>query len=859
METKPVDTVVPAGGGNPEEVHLSLSNGLSVYLIRDTRFPLVCTRLYVRTGSTREVPEQFGISHVLEHMVFKGTASRPKGQVARDVETLGGYLNAYTSFDKTCYLTDMPSRHWKMGIDVVRDMAFHPSLDPGELESEKPVIVSELEGYEDNPSRRLHELLQGATLAGTPYAHPIIGTRDTVRSVTGESLRAYIDRWYQPQNMLLVVAGDIDLKEVRAYVEETFGGLRGSNVLPGLRPVDIEEAGRGAPRVEKLEASVNKVYLGLSFPVPGLRDSQSLDLDILSYLMAGDGTSWLQRKYRLERRLVDSISVSNMSFNRVGMFTVMAVLDADKVETFFGELLADLGGLDMARFSEGELDRAKFNLEDSMNRSSETLNGLASWRALMEFELGGRQGESNMRNSLKNVTFEQMAATWKRWFRPEAVRVRVLSPEKARLPDLEAMMDRALPVVTTASVASSAARAGASEELDLGHGRTLVLLPDRTVPYISLSLMLPGGNALLRSADAGLATLTAALLGDGCGDMDRLAFERYLAERAASIDVSAGKQSFSCTATGPGRFAEDLCGLVKTMLERPAFDATELAREASDIKAAIASRADSPMGLLSSKLSPFLFGSHPYGMDMLGSPGNMDRFGREDVLRYWERQRTQPWALAVAGDFDREKIVAWARSLPIPSEHGVTVEAPVLGSEKTLDITMERNQAHLVLVYPAVPRTHPDAPALILLREILTGQSGLLFSQLRDDEGLGYTVTAQTLFHPACGQFLFYIGTKPEKLGQAREGFARVIEGLRTNLLSKDMLEAGCNRAEGAYYRFRQSLSSRCGEAVMAEFLGVPQDFERRLLDRMRKLAPEDLLAAARKYLVGPYEVSLHP
>lgn len=129
-----------------------MPNGLSVLILKDTRFPLVSTRLYVHAGSSYETPDQAGISHVLEHMVFKGTDSRPKSAISQEVESAGGYLNAATSYDYTVYITDMPDRHWKLGMDVVRDMAFHPTLDPQELESEKNVIVAELQRGEDDPA-----------------------------------------------------------------------------------------------------------------------------------------------------------------------------------------------------------------------------------------------------------------------------------------------------------------------------------------------------------------------------------------------------------------------------------------------------------------------------------------------------------------------------------------------------------------------------------------------------------------------------------------------------------------------------------------------------------------------------------
>ncbi|MDR2669282.1 MAG: insulinase family protein, partial [Desulfovibrio sp.] len=209
---------VPAAGaeGPAEDVFSEgthpvrrLANGLTVLVLPDRRFPLVSMRLYVHAGSAYEQPEEAGISHMLEHMVFKGTEKRPRGQAAADVEKAGGYLNAATSFDYTVYLVDMTREHWKTGLDVLRDMAFHPSLDPAELEAEKDVVIAELKRGEDDPGRRLFRMTQQDALRGTPYERPIIGFESTVRALSAEKIRAYIDRLYQPQSMLLVLCGDV--------------------------------------------------------------------------------------------------------------------------------------------------------------------------------------------------------------------------------------------------------------------------------------------------------------------------------------------------------------------------------------------------------------------------------------------------------------------------------------------------------------------------------------------------------------------------------------------------------------------------------------------------------------------------
>lgn len=853
----------PSTSGN-DTMLVRLKNGLTVYIIRDSRFPLVCTRLFVGTGSANETAEQAGISHVLEHMVFKGTEKRPKGQVPRDVESLGGYLNAATSFDKTWFITDMPARHWKTGMDVVKDMAFHPSLDPAELEAEKDVIVSELKGGDDTPTRRLFEDLQVAGLAHTVYGRPIIGFEKTIRAVTADDLRAYIRTWYQPQNMMLLVAGDIDPKAVLAHAEELFGDLKNDTILPEPAPVQLEGAA-GGPRVEVTYGPWNKVYLGIALPAPALGDQRSIDLDVLAYALGGDGTSQFYRKYRYEKQLVDSISVGNMSLNRAGLFYMVAQLDADKVEPFWQEFTRDLASLDAGKITPDVIERARFNYEDGMDRASETLDGLTSWKATVQFELGGPQGEANVRHALAAVDSARLRQAQDLWLRPDQVRVRVLAPEKAKLPDLDAILQHnwPAPAVERQKAAAAAEKVGKREIVDLGQGRTVILQPDRTIPYVSLEILRPGGNALLKPADQGLAQLTAATLTDGCGTRDLDAMERFVAERAASLSASAGVQSFTVSLTGPARFNADYFALLGDLLHKPTFAEKDVRRQADTLKAALVRRQDNPMSFMGSKINGFLFpGGQPYGFDGLGTAENQDRFGPGDVQAFWKQQNAQPWILSVAGDFDREKVLAFARSLPVPTAPAVDVPQPTWGADKRLPLSLPgRQQAHLLLAFHAVPLDHPDAPALMLLESVLSGQSGLLFNKLRDEQGLGYTVTAFYRSLPEAGFMAFYIGTTPRNLDVARQGFSGIIKDIKTDLLPAELLAKGLNRMEGSYYRGRQSLGARADEAASERLLGQPQDFQKRLLEKAAKVTPEQLREVARKYLLVDkmYEVTLLP
>ena len=844
-----------------------LPNGLLVYILRDVRFPLVCTRLYVRTGSANEDPRQAGISHVLEHMVFKGTEHRPKGQVARDVEALGGYLNAATSFDKTWYLTDLPAQHWRTGLEVVKEMAFQATLEPAELEAEKEVVISELQRGEDSPQRKLYENLQTAALQNTPYGRPIIGYADTIRALTVQDLRDYVARWYQPDNMMLLVAGDIEPETVLAQAQSLFGDLKNSSDLAVQPPLALESAPGGA-QVEAARGPWNKVYFGMAFPAPGLRDLRSVDLDVLCYLLGGDGTSALYRKYKYEKQLVDSISVDNMSLARAGMISITAQLDADKLDTFWNELTRDLAALSADEFTQEAIARAKFNLEDNMDRAGETLNGLARWKGAIQFDLGGEQGERNLRFTQNNVDKAQLQNAISHWFNPSLARVRLLVPENAPA-ELAGRLQAALrdnwrkseqPAEAKAKMASGAE---SRETVDLGNGRTLILLPDAAVPYMSLDLLFTGGNALLAPEQQGLADLTARLLSDGCANLDAQGVERWLAERAASAGAVAGLQSFGIALTGPSRFNADYFSFLRNMLVSPRFEKQELKREVENMLSAIHQRADKPLAYMFARVNPFLFpDDQPYGYDSLGSPELLAGFGEANVRDFWKRQSAQPWVLSIAGTFDREAAIAFAKSLPAPGASAATVPAPHWGTEKTLALALPgKNQAHLLQIFPTRSLIHPDAPALMLLQAVLSGQSGLLFTKLRDEQGLGYTVTAFNRNMPQAAFMAFYIGTTPDKLDQARASFAEVIAGLRDKPLPKAVLDAAANRLLGEYLRDRQSLASRAGEAAADALLHYPPDFQKALLDKAAALTPEEVQKVAQKYLLAKdaYDVSLLP
>jgi len=301
----------------------------------------------------------------------------------------------------------------------------------------------------------------------------------------------------------------------------------------------------------------------------------------------------------------------------------------------------------------------------------------------------------------------------------------------------------------------------------------------------------------------------------------------------------------------PSRFSKGVLDLLAETVLEPAFAPEEIERAVKLQLAQIAEAQDRPVSLAFRNLFPFLFPGSHYGYFRAGQPGEIAAFTPRDARAFWEFQRAMPWTMAVCGVFDRQEILALAQRLatPAPAQPPAFVR-PAWTERRELTLTLPgRNQTHLLQIYPVAGKQSPDTPALEVLKTALAGQSGLLFKDLRDAQGLGYSVTAFLWQAPETGFLAFYIGAAPDKRQQALDGFNRIARDLAAHGLPQDLLDRAKNSLEGDYYQERQSLASRSHEAAGNLALGLPLDFERELLAKVRQLAPEDVKRLAAQTL----------
>ena len=290
----------------------------------------------------------------------------------------------------------------------------------------------------------------------------------------------------------------------------------------------------------------------------------------------------------------------------------------------------------------------------------------------------------------------QLQAVIDDWLHPRAMSVVVLAPEKSGVTVAGVTKDVADAWPAAAQSVESGVKASAADKdeealkpevLDLGQGRTLILLPDTSLPYVSATLIFPGGDLLVDKDKEGLASVTADVLTSGTVGKTHAELIAYLSDRAAGLGGAAGALSFSLGLDAPSRYGKDVFELLLDVLTQPAFRQEDVERVKREHLASIASQEEDIMGLMSRNLRSFLFPGSVYGPRVDGTPDSVSRLTRDDLLAFWHKQATQPWALSVAGDFDRSAVTDFAKALPEPSAKRVESSAPAWTDAEELKLT----------------------------------------------------------------------------------------------------------------------------------------------------------------------------
>ena len=337
-----------------------LDNNLTLIYKYIPGVKVVSVQTWMRTGSVNETTEESGISHFLEHMVFKGTKKYKPGEIDTVVEGKGGVMNAATSKDYTYYYINIPSYNAEVAFDTISEMVFRASFIPDEIEKEKPVVIQEIKMGKDRPTSGMWEEFSKVMFSDTPYEREVIGTEDTVNSFTHDMLMAYYNRYYHPDNMTLVVVGDISYDEVLKLAKEYYSDKR--SVKAGKR-YDKD----GLTKIDKpVELSVKKdisqEYGILAYPAEGISQIDVFAMEILGEILSGGEFSVLNQKFRYDNDLANSINGGYYGLKHRGTFLFTYNCQIGKGDAVKAEIIKTVKDIDKY-LTDGNIEKAKNRLK----------------------------------------------------------------------------------------------------------------------------------------------------------------------------------------------------------------------------------------------------------------------------------------------------------------------------------------------------------------------------------------------------------------------------------------------------------------------------------------------------------------
>lgn len=409
------------------EQKFTLSNGVRVLIEELPHVQSAAIGFWLDVGSKAEDPEVNGISHFIEHMLFKGTTNRTALEIAQSLEVTGGSLNAFTDKENTCFYARVLAEDVPLAIDVLSDMLLNSLLDPAEIKREKAVIIEEIKMYEDDPDEYAHDLLTETVWGGHPLGQPVAGTKKSVRGLTPQTIRDFMDRHYTPHNLVVAVAGQVDTQKVLSQLEAALAGFEAKHA-----PQELAPAGHQSGTIVKYR-DIEQVHLAMATPGVPIAAEERYPIAILNAILGGGMSSRLFQEVREKRGLVYSIGTFDALYRPGGMLAITAGLSPKhlpQVVSLVHEELAKVKGGDI---TDSELDMAKRQIRGALLLALESPRHRMNRMAHNELFYGRAQKPTEVLAAVDAVTRQDLTKLAERMFDPAQFTTVVVGPLR-RLP-----------------------------------------------------------------------------------------------------------------------------------------------------------------------------------------------------------------------------------------------------------------------------------------------------------------------------------------------------------------------------------------------------------------------------------------
>jgi zinc protease len=841
-----------------------LPNGVEVVVKENHFSPTVAVQVWVRAGSLHEEPDQRGMAHFLEHMLFKGTAKRAVGEIASTVEECGGDINAYTTFDQTVYYLTLASPHVAVGVDILADAISSSSFDATELERERKVILEEIRRSNDNPGGRVGRRVFEMIYEGTEAGRPILGSEASVAGFSRDGIVGFYKKWYRPDNMTVIVVGDVTRERALALVREAFGAMPAPKTALPAQPPMKRVPGATGPRASVLRGDWKQPRVELVFPAPPLEHADTPALDLAAFALGSGEMARLTRRVRDGEGIAASVHASVYSPHFGGIFELSALPSEDAVIACVRALTREAALIANGEsITDDELARARANLRSDRVSRDETVDGQAralGYGMLTSQKLVHDDVYTAMINAMPPAAVDDAA---RRWLDPRRAVVVALVPKASTLSEAELVA-----AITdgwadgrdgTRGTAWSQGAGARTDEMEVERqtfspGLTGLYRQNPQAQMFTLTLATEGGLRDESAETAGINNAMASLLAMASKDRSFEELVGFVEARGASMEGFSGKDSLGIHLQCLPEFASEMLAALKDCLLEPVFPEEQWTSLKREIEQAIVAQDDSPAGVCMRRFQEMIFGAHPYRFPLMGTLASVEAMTAESLqTAFLKRRDAGPWVVAAAGPMpaaDAFALIGTALSAFRPSakrRQFASAELKGKGPGGALKVPKDREQSHVVYGFPGLTWGDGDRAALDVLVNVLGGHGGRLFMELRDREGLAYTVAPIVSYGCDPGAIGAYIACAPDKVMRAMEGLKESIERLAHEAPTQAELQRAINHIVGTHDMGLQKSDSLTTTMALMEIYGCGYDDYRRYPKEIAKVTRDDVVRVARR------------
>ncbi|MFY8217178.1 MAG: M16 family metallopeptidase, partial [Chthoniobacterales bacterium] len=655
VEKSAAQDPAPASGNAPTTLRIpssnaevtTLPNGLTLIIEEDRSAPVASVQAWVGTGSIHEDDWMgAGMSHILEHMLFKGTETRGAGEFARSVQDLGGYINAYTSFDRTVYWIDVPSAGAATAVEILADAMMNSTLPEEEYAKEQEVIRREFAMGFDDPGRTGSQLMFRTVFSESPFRHPVIGYLDVYNKLTRDDVMAYYKKRYVPNNMFFSIVGDVDAKAIREQLTDFFSKYPRVALEPVYVARDGEQVGR---RVAHEEFPTELTRLSLSWRIPPVTHDDMPALDLLGTVLGGGASSPLYREIREEKQLAFGIGSGSYALADGGIFAIQAVCDPDKRDAVETAALATLETLKApGGIPEKDLEKARKSLLASQLGQLTTMRGKASDLGSNWLLTRNLNFSADYLDAINRTTVEDLQRVARTYLRADNVNVTSLNPVGS---------------TETKEQTDSAPKPELGiKTFTLPNGLRLIVRENHRIPLVSMVAVFQGGLLAESEKNNGVSRLLAQSLVKGTTSRTAAEIAEAIESVGGDIGATSGNNSAAAEVSVLATDVPLGMELLADVIINPTFPEQEVIKERSAQIAAIKAEEDQITSVARNLLRENLFDGHPYALRGTGRESTVAALTPEDVKAMHRAVFTaKNGVLAVFGDVNADEVYELAK------------------------------------------------------------------------------------------------------------------------------------------------------------------------------------------------------